>query len=147
MRTKPQGGQQLSLGVELSRPDVLRLLADLPIHEQVNILATMLLALVDPGPGKPSILPPEVLTKVKALITRAKKGDAATPPTSGAQFSGEFRGTLRQARERFEREYIVRCLREAHWNVTRAAERPGIERSNLHRKMKDYTIEKSTDSA
>lgn len=147
MRTEPQEGQQLSLGAEFSRPDILPLLADLPIHEQVNILARILLALVAPEPGMPSILPPEVLSKVNALITRAKKGDAATPLISRAQFSSEFRGTLREAKERFEREYIVGCLREVHWNVTRAAERLGIERSNLHRKIKEYTIEKSSDSA
>ncbi len=50
-------------------------------------------------------------------------------------------GPLRDARERFERQYILRRLKEAHWNVTRTAERLGIERSNLHRKMKAYGIE------
>jgi two-component system nitrogen regulation response regulator NtrX len=28
-----------------------------------------------------------------------------------------------------------------HWNITRAADRLGIERSNLHRKIKSYGIE------
>jgi two-component system nitrogen regulation response regulator NtrX len=50
-------------------------------------------------------------------------------------------GTLRDGRVRFERQYILRRLNEAHWNITRAAERLGIERSNLHRKMKAYGIE------
>ncbi|MGE5851328.1 MAG: sigma-54-dependent transcriptional regulator [Candidatus Methylomirabilota bacterium] len=50
-------------------------------------------------------------------------------------------GPLRDARERFERQYILRRLKEAHWNITRTAERLGIERSNLHRKMKAYGIE------
>ncbi|MBI4536518.1 MAG: sigma-54-dependent Fis family transcriptional regulator [candidate division NC10 bacterium] len=49
--------------------------------------------------------------------------------------------TLREAREQFEREYILRRLREEGGNVTRASERLGIERSNLHRKMKAYGIE------
>jgi two-component system nitrogen regulation response regulator NtrX len=55
--------------------------------------------------------------------------------------SVEWDGTLRVARESFERHYILRRLEEAHWNITRAAERMGIERSNLHRKMKAYAIE------
>jgi len=52
-------------------------------------------------------------------------------------------GTLREARSRFEREFILRRLEENQWNVTRTAERLGIERSNLHRKMRAYGIEGS----
>ncbi len=50
-------------------------------------------------------------------------------------------GTLREARDAFEKQFIARRLAEAHWNVTRAADRLGIERSNLHRKMRAYGIE------
>ncbi len=50
-------------------------------------------------------------------------------------------GPLREARERFERQYILRRLKEGHWNISRTADRMGIERSNLHRKMKAYGIE------
>jgi two-component system nitrogen regulation response regulator NtrX len=59
----------------------------------------------------------------------------------GADPGLDWDGTLREARERFERQYILRCLAECQWNITRAAERMGIERSNLHRKMKAYRIE------
>ena len=52
-------------------------------------------------------------------------------------------GTLREARSRFEREFILRRLEENEWNVTRTAERLGMERSNLHRKMRAYGIEGS----
>ncbi|MEE9220579.1 MAG: helix-turn-helix domain-containing protein, partial [candidate division NC10 bacterium] len=48
--------------------------------------------------------------------------------------------SLREARNRFEREYILTHLRENQWNITRAAERLKIERSNLHRKLKAYGI-------
>jgi two-component system nitrogen regulation response regulator NtrX len=65
-----------------------------------------------------------------------------TGPTSEAPDAIlEWDGTLREARERFEREYILRRLREANWNVTRTAERLALERSNLHRKIKAYGIE------
>ena len=53
----------------------------------------------------------------------------------------EMEGTLREVREQFEKKFILRRLQETHWNITRAAERLGIERSNLHRKMKGYGIE------
>jgi two-component system nitrogen regulation response regulator NtrX len=57
----------------------------------------------------------------------------------------EMEGTLREAREQFEKKFILHRLQETHWNITRAAERLGIERSNLHRKMKGYGIESPRD--
>jgi len=48
--------------------------------------------------------------------------------------------TLRAAREQFEKEYILERLRANNWNISRTAEKLGIERSNLHRKMKAYGI-------
>jgi two-component system nitrogen regulation response regulator NtrX len=57
----------------------------------------------------------------------------------------EMEGTLREVREQFEKKFILRRLQETHWNITRAAERLGIERSNLHRKMKGYGIETPRD--
>ena len=44
--------------------------------------------------------------------------------------------TLLEAREAYEREYILKKLDECHGNVTRAAESLGLERSHLYRKMK-----------
>ena len=58
---------------------------------------------------------------------------------------GEMEGTLREAREQFEKKFILHRLQETHWNITRAAERLGIERSNLHRKMKGYGVESPRD--
>jgi two-component system nitrogen regulation response regulator NtrX len=49
-------------------------------------------------------------------------------------------GTLRAARERFERDYILSRLRQNNWNISKTAEKLGIERSNLHRKLKAYGI-------
>src|SRR5260370_5752387 len=48
--------------------------------------------------------------------------------------------TLREAREAFERAYILSELRASEWNMTRTAERLGIERSDLYRKRKTYSI-------
>jgi len=55
--------------------------------------------------------------------------------------AGEARErTLREARDGFERAYILAELRANGWNMTRAAERLGIERSHLYRKIKAYGI-------
>jgi two-component system nitrogen regulation response regulator NtrX len=48
--------------------------------------------------------------------------------------------TLKEARETFERAYILGELRAHEWNMTRTAERLGIERSHLYRKLKMYSI-------
>jgi len=48
--------------------------------------------------------------------------------------------SLREAREVFEREFILRKLSEAGGNVSRAAEALGVERSNLYRKLHAYGI-------
>jgi two-component system nitrogen regulation response regulator NtrX len=48
--------------------------------------------------------------------------------------------TLHQARDAYERDYILKKLDENHGNVTRAAEVLGLERSHLYRKMKTLGI-------
>ncbi len=48
--------------------------------------------------------------------------------------------SLRQARDLFERDFIVRKLEENAWNISKTAELLDIERSNLHRKIKAYDI-------
>lgn len=48
--------------------------------------------------------------------------------------------SLLQAREAYEREYILKELDRSHGNVTRAAESLGLERSHLYRKMKALGI-------
>ena len=56
--------------------------------------------------------------------------DVATGPTM----------PLHEARERFERDYIVRTLAAQQGNISRTAEVLGVERSNLYRKMKAFGI-------
>ncbi|MGA7217597.1 MAG: sigma-54 dependent transcriptional regulator [Candidatus Sulfotelmatobacter sp.] len=53
--------------------------------------------------------------------------------------ASEF-STLHQARDAYERDFILKKLDETHGNVTRAAEVLGLERSHLYRKMKALGI-------
>jgi two-component system nitrogen regulation response regulator NtrX len=48
--------------------------------------------------------------------------------------------TLREARDEFEKQYILGRLRDFGGNVSRAAEALGVERSNLYRKLHAYGI-------
>jgi len=54
---------------------------------------------------------------------------------AGTEFS-----TLHQARDAYERDYILKKLDESHGNVSRTAEMLGLERSHLYRKMKALGI-------
>src|SRR5450631_2980023 len=58
---------------------------------------------------------------------------------AGGKRSEEF-STLQQAREAYEREYILKKIDECRGNVSRAAEALGLERSHLYRKMKTLGI-------
>lgn len=49
--------------------------------------------------------------------------------------------TLREAREQFEKYFILKKLSENNWNVSKTAEDMEIERSNLHRKIKALGID------
>ncbi|NOY39481.1 MAG: sigma-54-dependent Fis family transcriptional regulator [Nitrospirae bacterium] len=48
--------------------------------------------------------------------------------------------TLREARDTFERDFILKKLQENNWNISRTAEVLQIERSNLHRKIKAFGL-------
>lgn len=49
--------------------------------------------------------------------------------------------TFRNAKEEFEKEFLIQKLEENDWNISRTAEAIEVERSNLHRKIKAYKIE------
>src|SRR5271169_5739191 len=58
---------------------------------------------------------------------------------SGSRSTEEF-SSLQQARDAYEREYILKKIEEARNNISRAAELLGLERSHLYRKMKALGI-------
>jgi two-component system nitrogen regulation response regulator NtrX len=52
---------------------------------------------------------------------------------------------LSEAREHFERDYILRALAAQHGNISRTADVLGVERSNLYKKMKAFGIAPSRE--
>ena len=58
---------------------------------------------------------------------------------SGLRSTEDF-SSLQQARDAYERDYILKKIEEARNNVSRAAELLGLERSHLYRKMKTLGI-------
>jgi two-component system nitrogen regulation response regulator NtrX len=48
--------------------------------------------------------------------------------------------SIREAREEFEKEFIIQKLEENNWDISKTAETIELERSNLYRKIKGYGI-------
>jgi two-component system nitrogen regulation response regulator NtrX len=67
------------------------------------------------------------------LPAEIRDAELAAAPPAGA--------SLRDARDDFERRYILASLKHHRGNVTRTAEALDVERSNLYRKLKSYGIE------
>ncbi len=68
-------------------------------------------------------------------------GDDENTPPPPSRAPGE-RPTLREHREISERRYIVETLKDAEWNVSKAAVTLGVERTNLHKKIRTYGIKR-----
>ncbi|WKZ69090.1 MAG: sigma-54 dependent transcriptional regulator [Melioribacteraceae bacterium] len=51
--------------------------------------------------------------------------------------------SLKEARQEFEKRYILKTLNEYEWKIQETANALGIDRTNLFKKMKSYEIEKS----
>jgi two-component system nitrogen regulation response regulator NtrX len=64
------------------------------------------------------------------------------PPSAVEDPAISFIGkNLRDARQEFEKEFILKTLKDNDWNISKTAQVLGIERSHLHRKIKSYGIE------
>ncbi|MDQ1334263.1 MAG: two-component system, NtrC family, nitrogen regulation response regulator NtrX [Thermodesulfobacteriota bacterium] len=55
--------------------------------------------------------------------------------------------SLKEARSRFEKAFIQAKLQQFNGNISQTAEAIGIERSNLHKKIKGYQIDTGRDEA
>ncbi len=93
------------------------------VRELQNVVERVLL--MSPGPVvRAADIPPED----RPVAPRAPSQKASDEVASYA--------TLADAREAFEKRYLARVLHDTKGNVSRAAERLGLDRTTLHRKMK-----------
>jgi DNA-binding NtrC family response regulator len=74
-------------------------------------------------------LPPEVCA-----------ASATASPSGAALTDLPYREAVEEVRDRVSREYLVALLRELGGNVTKAAERAGMERESLHRLLRRHGI-------
>ncbi len=62
------------------------------------------------------------------------------PKKCHTEYSYFSHKTLKEARDAFERDFIIKKLKENNWNISKTSEDIGVERSNLHKKIKSYEI-------
>jgi DNA-binding NtrC family response regulator len=75
---------------------------------------------------------------------QAQDVDTALGATAQAALSprdADFELPLKEARERFERRYLEHRIREEQGNISRVAERVGVERTHLYRKFKSLQLD------
>lgn len=58
-----------------------------------------------------------------------------------ASHAVELDQPLREARDAFERVYFLHLCEQAHWSMSIVAEKSGLERTHLYRKLKQLEIE------
>jgi DNA-binding NtrC family response regulator len=107
---------------------------------------TLLAAL--PWPGNTAELR-ALAERLAVLITRGVvllEDVLANVRLEGAEALGGPSGTLREARERFERDYVAAVLQHHRGRMGDAAKELGIERTNLYRKIKQLNIRWTTGS-
>lgn len=89
----------------------------------------------------PIDLPAEILD---AVANSPVSADPAAADSSGS-FAMDDSASLKEAKSQFEREFIMRKLKENDWNVSRTAQVLGIERAHLHRKIKALKISEAKE--
>jgi DNA-binding NtrC family response regulator len=72
----------------------------------------------------------------------AAQGTPAPPLAAAGQDGSRRKLTLREHREQNERSYIVEVLASLEWNISRTAIVLGVERTNLHKKIRAYGIKR-----
>jgi len=112
-------------------PEVLAALSRLPWPGNVRELRNIIERLV--------IMTPDDTIELRHLPASLLEGLPAGAPAPAAGACAEP-ATLAEAREDFERRFIVAKYRECGGNMSRTAEALGVERSNLYRKMKAYGL-------
>jgi two-component system, NtrC family, nitrogen regulation response regulator NtrX len=117
----------------------------IPLKTFSRSALTLLAAL--PWPGNMAEL--RALTeRLAVIVTRGVlllEDVLANVRLEGAEALGGPSGTLREARERFERDYVAAVLQHHRGRMGDAAQALGIERTNLYRKIKQLNIRWTAD--
>jgi DNA-binding NtrC family response regulator len=114
------------------------------VIERAAILAGDVVTIAD-LPEDPHASPFDDEVEAAPAHEASHDGDAeerASAPPAVPQPEGPRRLTLREFREQAERGYILEVLNAIEWNISRAATVLGVERTNLHKKIRAYGIKR-----
>ncbi len=118
-------------------PEAVGLLMSYPwpgnVRELKNLIERMVILTIESEEGTP-ITANHLLVHLESDALSAQISNRAEGFPASAK-------NLRDARSDFEKDFILKTLRENDWNVSKASAVLGIERSHLHKKMKSYGIE------
>ena len=81
-------------------------------------------------------LPPYLLSAPRTIAA------ASAPPTGSVDLRAYAGLSLRDFRDEIEREFLRLKLDELDWNISRTAVALGIERTNLHKRLRSLGIER-----
>ena len=70
----------------------------------------------------------------------SSRDDDDLPPLAPPSDGSDRALTLREFRDKAERDYILTTLASCDWNISRSAVLLGVERTNLHKKMRAFGI-------
>ena len=99
------------------------------VRELRNVIERLIIMVPNPAISAGDVPPP--ISSQRETPATSSDGDRV----------GHNHKTLKGARSEFERDFIARKLKEYGGNVSRTADAIGVERSNLHRKIKALGIE------
>ncbi len=88
-----------------------------------------------PWPGNARELR-NVIERMAILTAGERLTRDAIPVEVRVQKDAGPRSSIQEARESAERDHILRALEEANWNVSGAARALGMERTNLHKRIR-----------
>ena len=126
------------------RPQDIRLMAEYFLQdfcERNNFKARVLDESVYPAleayhwPGNARELR-NVIERMAILSPGERLGRDSIPVEVRVQRETGPKSSVQEARESAEREHILRALEEANWNVSGAARALGMERTNLHKRIR-----------
>ena len=83
-----------------------------------------------------AILQPDTRDKISNIVKESLKNDSYLDKVSENTLSVP----LKEAREKFEKEYLTMQLKKFNGNISKTANFVGMERSALHRKLKGLGV-------
>lgn len=79
----------------------------------------------------------------EGVLSEGRREAISKPDLPATRDATGERMTLRDYRNHVEKEYILQTLDEVGWNISKAATLLGVERTNLHKKMRTYGIRRA----